>query len=211
LVKPGIPLRRVAVLAPEDQARADLYALQARLYAAAPDATLLANLGAAPPLDAASADSALAASWRSLIEASAAGNADAIAEEYQALFVGVGQSEVSLHGSAYVGATAGGSMLVQVRASLAQLNLARRVESTMYEDHLAAVFETMRLLIGGDGNPEAFAFDVQREFFVHNIEPWADRCCSAICNKDIAIYYSRAAQFTKDFLAVERDSLAIGS
>jgi TorA maturation chaperone TorD len=210
-MNPGVPMHRVAVLAPEDQARADLYALQARLYAAPPDAALLASLGTAPALDPADADSALAASWRSLTEASAAADATLVAEEYQGLFVGVGQSEVSLHGSAYVGATAHGSMLVQIRASLAQLNLARRAESTMYEDHLAALFETMRFLISGEGNPEAFAFDVQREFFVRNIEPWAARCCTAICNKDIAIYYARAAQFTKEFLAIERDSLAIGN
>ncbi len=37
-------------LEPEDQARADFYALLARLFAAAPDAALLAAIAAAAPL-----------------------------------------------------------------------------------------------------------------------------------------------------------------
>ena len=64
-----------ATLEPEDQARADFYALLARLYADAPDAPLLAAIAAA---DAARADdgesakaTALAAAWEALRAASA--------------------------------------------------------------------------------------------------------------------------------------------
>ena len=41
---------------------------------------------------------------------------------------------------------------------------------------MAAVFETMRVIITGrSAAPTAFAFDVQREFFRSNIEPWVAR------------------------------------
>jgi TorA maturation chaperone TorD len=202
-------------LAPEDQARADFYALLSRLFAQAPDAALLAAIGAAPPLEspegADDVSAALAVSWAALVSASADAEAQLVADEYQTLFVGVGQSEVSLHGSAYAKARNGGPLLVQVRASLNQLHLARQPGVAMFEDHIAAVFETMRVIIRGDGRADGFAFDVQREFFRSNIEPWAQACCNAIYNKAVAMYYGRVAQFCKDLMAIESDSFSIDS
>src|SRR5262249_25260843 len=90
-------------LAPEDRARAGHYALLARLYADAPDAALLsaiAKSGAAGPVE--TAEHPLARTWTMLGAASAAMDPAAAAEEYQELFVGVGQSAVSLHASAYL-------------------------------------------------------------------------------------------------------------
>ena len=45
------PLVFTPAIDPEDQARADFYALLSRLYAAAPDAPLLAAIAAADELD----------------------------------------------------------------------------------------------------------------------------------------------------------------
>ena len=59
----------------EDQARADFYALLARLYAAAPDAALLSSIAACDELSADAASEggrALADAWRKLIAASTA-------------------------------------------------------------------------------------------------------------------------------------------
>ena len=151
----------------------------------------------------------LARTWHGLIAASAVAEPEAVLAEYQDLFIGVGQSEASLHGSAYTKAAKGGPFLVQVRDSLTQLKLVRQPGVTVFEDHLAAVFETMRLLITGLGQPNAFAFDVQREFFLRNIDPWVGDCCNAICSKSLANYYLRVAQFTNSFMAVERDSFAM--
>ena len=125
---------------PEDQARADFYALLARLFRAAPDASLLAAIAAADDLQStpgAEHGDALAKAWRELVAASSVMEPDAATEEYQALFIGVGASEVSLHGSAYAKAADGGPLLVQVREALRRLDLARRPESVVIEDHLA--------------------------------------------------------------------------
>jgi TorA maturation chaperone TorD len=200
------------VIAPEDQARADFYALLSRLYASAPDAPLLAAIAAADELDITAGDGPaanLAQAWRALIAASAVMDSAAADAEYQEMFVGVGQSEVSLHGSAYAKAAKGGPLLVQVRDSLTQLKLVRQSGVSMFEDHLAALFETMRVLITGLGQPSAFAFDVQREFYKCNIDPWVTVCCNAISSKSLANYYLRVAQFTDSFMAVERDSFAM--
>lgn len=195
-----------------DQARADFYALLSRLYAAAPDASLLAAVASAGELVVASQDGPagdLARTWHTLIAASAVMDPEAAETEYQQLFVGVGQSEVSLHGSAYAKGPKGGPLLVQIRESLVQLKLMRQPGVAMFEDHLAAVFETMRVLITGLGQPNAFAFDVQREFFRCNVDPWVNVCCNAISAKALANYYARVAQFTDSFMALERDSFAM--
>ena len=206
---PAVALRpRVAA---EDEARANFYALLARLYAEAPDATLLRAIAAADELSVVAPDSAardLAQSWRMLIAASAAMDAEAAAVEYQDLFIGVGRSEVSLHGSGYV-SRAGGSALADLRAALAQLGLSKQEGSSLYEDHLAAVCETMRVLIGGAPGVEPCPFAQQREFFVGYVSSWVSACCDAIKVSPIANYYRRVAEFTQYFMAIERDSFAI--
>ncbi len=198
-------------IAPEDQARADFYALLARLYASAPDAALLSSIAACGELTA-DAESeggrALADAWRKLIAASTAMDPAAAADEYQTLFVGVGKSEVSAHGSAYA-KSPGSSPLIEVRSTLARLGLARQSGVSIYEDHLAAVCETMRVLITGAGEGEPFAFAQQREFFEAHVKPWVFDCCTAIQNSSIANYYRRVAEFTQLFMAIERDSFAI--
>jgi TorA maturation chaperone TorD len=201
----------ITAMAPEDQARADFYALLARLYAAAPDAALLASIAGCDQLagDAESeAGRALAVAWGKLLAASSAMDPAAAADEYQTLFVGVGKSEVSAHGSAYV-KSPGSSPLIEVRASLARLGLARQSGVNIYEDHLAAVCETMRVLITGAGQGEPFAFAEQRQFFESHVAPWVFDCCSAIQNSPVANYYRRVAEFTQLFMVIERDSFAI--
>ena len=201
-------------LAPEDRARADYYALLSRLYADAPDAALLhaiAQSGAATEpgeLQVGAAAEPFARAWARLGAASAAMDPAAAAEEYQELFIGVGQSAVSLHASAYLPAS-GRNALVEIRATLAQLGLGRLSGVSLYEDHLAAVCETMRVLIAGGPGVQPFTLDDQREFFGTHLGPWVFACCTAIKECTIANYYRRVAEFTDSFMAIERDSLAI--
>ena len=206
---PAIALRRQ--VAAEDEARANFYALLARLYADAPDAALLRAIAAADELPVVALGGAandLAQAWRMLIAASAAMDAEAAADEYQDLFTGVGKSEVSLFASGYVSRT-GGSVLADVRAALVQLGLGKQEGTSLYEDHLAAVCETMRVLIGGAPGVEPCPFEQQREFFAGYVSPWVSACCDAIEISPIANYYRRVAEFTQYFMAIERDSFAI--
>ncbi len=119
-------------LLPEDEARADFYALLGRLFADAPDARLLATIADAPPLTPAASTvggpdvaTALSRAWEDLRAASAAADLESVREEFQALFVGVGRSEVSLYASHYVGPQSG-RPLAEIRATLAEFGLARR-------------------------------------------------------------------------------------
>ena len=196
-------------IAPEDEARAQIYALLARLYAGGPDATLLAAIAKSPPWNA-DAASPLAAAWNALLLASVAMDADAAEQEYTEIFVGVGRSEVDLHASHWITEAASEKPLVAVRSDLARLGLARLAGSTLYEDHLAVLCETMRMLIAGDGVRAPSGISMQRAFFDRHIAPWVVKCCDAIIQCPLANYYLRVAKFTSLYMAVERDSLAIG-
>jgi len=79
----------------------------------------------------------------------------------------------------------------------------------MLEDHLSALFETMRLLVVGEGDRPPASLATQRAFFERHIAPWAFLCCSAIHQSSIANYYSRVAELTTQFMALDRDALAM--
>src|SRR5215813_12770066 len=93
--------REHSPIEPEDQARADFYALLARLFANAPSAILLRSIAEAGPLtpatgssENASAAARLAEAWNVLRSASESIDWRTASFEYDALFIGVGRSEV---------------------------------------------------------------------------------------------------------------------
>ncbi len=194
-------------LAPEDRSRSDLYALLARLYTDGPDKALLDAIAGAARMDTAGAE--VAQTWNRLVEASGAMDAEAAVQEYTDLFIGVGKSEVNLHASYWLSGFMMERPLAQLRGVLAGLGIARRSEVVMLEDHLAALCETMRLLIaGGDGRKPA-PIETQRSFFEPYIGSWVFGCCAAIGESPIANYYVCVAELTKAFMAVDRDALAM--
>jgi TorA maturation chaperone TorD len=203
-------------LHPEDQARADFYALLAALYAGGPDGALLQAIAQAPALGApafidrdASKAMELASAWERLRAASAAMAAEAAEHEYVDLFVGVGKCEVNLHGSHWLTGFMMDKPLAELRATLVGLGLARKPEATMVEDHVCALFETMRLLIAGGAGQTPADPATQRRFFEMHIAPWIERCAAAIRTQPIAHYYRRVAEFTECFIALERESLVM--
>jgi len=199
---------------PEDQARADFYALLARLFGGPPDAGLLRAIASAPPLapseSVAGGDelaAGLAAAWNALRSASASVDAEAASDEYQTLFIGVGRSEVSLYASHYVGPQSG-RPLAEIRAALAELGLGRRPAESEFEDHLALILETMRMLVAGDAERPPAEISEQRRFFDRYLMPWAAACCTAIDDSSVANYYRHVAQFLRCFVEVEEAAFA---
>src|SRR5437867_7098831 len=131
-------------LPPEEQARANFYALLARLFYAPPDAPLLKALAAE---DLAAEDETLAAAWRQLARAAGMADAEAVREEFDTAFVGTGKSPVTLYTSAYSIRYSNEAPLAELRGELAALGLARRAQAAEPEDHIAALCDTMRHLI----------------------------------------------------------------
>ena len=194
-------------LAPEDQARAEIYAVLARLFSQAPDAPMLAALGASdtwPEADGAP----VAAAWNRLVAASRAMDAEAAEQEYTDLFIGVGKAEVNPHASYWM-PQAMPRPLVAIRSQLAELGLARRDASALYEDHLGALLETMRILVAGADERRPADLATQKGFFERWIVPSAFPCCDAIIACTVANYYRQVAELAKLYLAIERDSFAM--
>src|SRR4051812_21354466 len=85
----------------EETARAEIYGLLTQLYYAAPSADLLAALRVAVT-DAPAQGAFLEEPWRELVGVARAMSDDAVREEYEALFGGVGKPELYLFGSHYL-------------------------------------------------------------------------------------------------------------
>ena len=194
---------------PEDQGRANFYALISRLFADAPDAALLKAIAESPPLATDDDGSSLAMTWSKLIAACSVMDVEAARDEYETLFIGVGKAPLNLHASHHLTGFMMEQPLADVRRSLATLGFARIEAQTIVEDHLASLCEVMRLLIVGAEGVEQTGLSTQRQFFDAHIAPWVEPCCAAISKSPLANFYSVVAQFTSSFLQVERDSFAI--
>ena len=136
-------------------------------------------------------------------------DAEAAAQEYTDLFVGVGKSDVNLHASHWESGFMMEKPLADLRGELDGLGLARKGAATMLEDHLAALCETMRIMIAGVGDRAPSSMMEQRNFFQKRLLPWIFDCCAAIEKSSLANYYRRVAEFTTLFMALERDSIAM--
>jgi TorA maturation chaperone TorD len=203
-----IPLRSIANLAPEDQARANLYALLARLFYAPPDAGLLAAIVAEEELAPEEADNALAGAWGELKRAAeaAAQRADleALADEYNTVFVGTGRAEATPYVSAYLARTTADMPLVDVRDFLAAHRIVRRAMVNEPEDHIALLCETMRYLIFHEGS-----LPTQRELFERFIWPAIDGLCNAIGDAEHADFYIRVARLARAYCEIEHTSFVM--
>jgi TorA maturation chaperone TorD len=83
------------MIAPEEQARANLYGLLARLFYAPPDAELLKGISVEK------LEGELAAPWSEVASAAAAADPNAVREEYESAFIGTGKAPVTLYTTAY--------------------------------------------------------------------------------------------------------------
>jgi len=212
----GAPVDMVPRIEPEDRMRADFYALFARLLFAAPDAELLQMMGSAPLIepeaDIETAATPLAIAWARLSAASRVMDVDAAADEYDALFGGIGRSEISLFAAYYAGPDApgaGANFLVDLRAALIELDVALQTGQNTPEDHFSALFETMRLLIHGNGELAPHDLETQSRFFRRFIAPCASDCCTAIAKCRLANFYKLVAECISTFVAIEKQSYEI--
>ena len=203
----NIPLHAMPpALAPEEQARADLYALIARLLLAAPDALLLSALAGADSLPSRQTDAPLDTAWEELILAASLMDAQAVQEEFGALFISVGTPAINPYASFYLSGFMMEKPLAALRADLVRLGLGRRPEVRESEDHLGALCEAMRLLIADTtGVAAAMRQPLQRqkEFFLTHIAPWYSRCLDDIRQAEGSNFYRPVADFAQAFFALE--------
>ena len=197
-MKPPVPTSSAL---DEETARAEVYGLLARLWYAAPDPELAAALRVAVT-EAPAQGAFLEEPWRALVGAARERSDAQLAEEYDALFGGVGKPEVYLFASHYLAGFLNEQPLVRLRAALAELGLARDEAMPETEDHVAYLCEVMRYLIAGDDVAVA-NLARQAEFFAAHLQPWVNAMCDAVAGHPRARFYATLAEFTRAFMSVE--------
>jgi TorA maturation chaperone TorD len=190
-------------LEPEDEARAAIYGLIARLFYAAPDQDVLGRILNARLFE--GGEGELASAWRELVAACRNAFPVVLENEHTELFVGTGKAEVTPYLTHYVIKYATDNPLVEVRAQLAQWGLGRRDNASEPEDHVSGACEAMRMAIAVQHRPE----EDQKVFFDRFLYPGAIPFCNAVSASSKAFFYARVARFARAFLEVEREAFAM--
>ncbi|MDB5965324.1 MAG: hypothetical protein JWQ72_1824 [Polaromonas sp.] len=196
-----MPTGPATSLLDEEMARAEVYGLLSALYYAPPTPGLLENLRVAVT-EAPAPGAVLESSWTDVVAAARLHSTAAIAEEYAALFGGVGKPEVYLFGSHYLSGFLNEKPLAALRQDLDELGLARDDAMPETEDHVAYVFEVMRYLIAGD-DAEFANLTRQQAFFRRHVLPWLPQMCEAVAAHPKAGFYGALARFAQAFIEVE--------
>jgi TorA maturation chaperone TorD len=185
----------------EETARSEIYGLIASVLYASPAIELIAQIRIAVT-DTPAAGAFLEEPWRQFVGVARSMTDQAIKDEYDVLFGGVGKPEVYLYGSHYLSGFLNEKPLARLRTELASLGLERSEAMSDTEDHLAYLCEVMRYLIAGEDVAVA-NLTRQREFFAAHIQPWANQMCDAIQTNTKANFYASLAELIRAFISVE--------
>jgi TorA maturation chaperone TorD len=188
----------VMTTAEEDRIRGNVYALLGNLLAGPPDANLLQLLQEISPES--DDDSVLATAWQMLAAAAARANLDALREEYDALFIGIARGEIVPYGSWYLTGFLMEQPLADLRGDLQALGIQRHPGVHEPEDHVAALCDTMALLINGEAPTP---LDDQYHFFARHLEPWVPRFFGDLQQAKSADFYRAVAQLGEQFIGIE--------
>jgi TorA maturation chaperone TorD len=184
-----------------DGARAREYALLATLLSRGPDSRLLSRLaelrGDASPIGTA---------HTALGEASRRVNEDEVAQEYFALFAGLGQSQLLPYSSHYLAGSLYGRPLARLREALQRLGVEKAPERSEPEDHAAFLCEIMAGLVGGDIAAPAGA---ERDFFEEHLLPWIERFFADLEAAESADFYASVGLLGRTFIGVEAQAFAL--
>jgi TorA maturation chaperone TorD len=182
----------------EEAARADMYGLLAMLFFKPPQAQLLEAIAGS----ASQGDSLLGEAWVNLADACEDMDESRIADEYHQLFIGVSKPDVMLYGSYYQSGFLMEKPLAELRADLSLLGLVRSENVEESEDHVASLFEIMRILILSSDPSEA-SLSKQKQFYSTHIRSWIALLCDAIEQHPQAGFYRNVANLTRQFTDIE--------
>ncbi len=185
-----------------DELRANTYALLGAMLARPPTRELLDLLGEIE----APRDNGLTLSpaWEVLRLAGERARVDAVEDEYQDLFIGLGRGELVPYGSWYLTGFMMDRPLALLRADLTALGVERRAGVHEPEDHAAALCETMSFIVS---SPEEISLDTQRAFFANHLASWMGTFFTDLQAAKSARFYRAVGQFGEQFIAFEKQYL----
>ena len=184
--------------------RANTYSLLGALLAAPPPQSLIDLLTRITPGEVGGGDE-MASAWEVLRLAGERATVASLDDEYHALFVGIGRGELVPYGSWYMTGFLMDQPLAVLRRDLAELGFERQEDIKEPEDHVAALLETMGLLIG-DSDASVI---VQRRFFQSHMGAWMKTFFLDLQKASTARFYRAVGQFGEQFIEFETKYLTM--
>jgi TorA maturation chaperone TorD len=184
-----------------DHARAQEYALLARLLARSPDALMIERLarlgGDATPLGLAHA---------ALGQAAARTSTEQVEREYVELFAGLGKNGLLPYASHYRTGALYDRPLALLRDDLQRLGIERTAGDSEPEDHAAVLMEIMAALAGGQvGAPPG----ADRDFFERHMAPWIGRFFADLARATSAEFYACVGALGAIFIEIETEAFTL--
>jgi TorA maturation chaperone TorD len=201
MLEPAAQESHLRIVDEIDGARAQEYALLATLLSHSPDSRLLSRLA-----DLRSDPSPIGVAHTALGEAARRVSEDDVAQEYVALFAGLGQGQLLPYSSHYLTGSLYGRPLARLRETLQRLGIEKAPERSEPEDHAAFFCEIMAGLVGGGIAAPAGA---DRDFFLEYLLPWIERFFVDLEGAEVADFYASVGLLGRTFIEVEMHAFAL--
>ena len=206
--KPGMLQNKSSLIDDDDQARADTYSILASLLSGTPGQDLidyLSHINAGDQQGDKQRPGDIALAWLEIKDAASTYDLNQLDDEYHELFIGLGRGQVIPYGSWHMTGFLMDKPLSDLRDDLARLGIAASQDTKDPEDHIAALCETMSILIT--------AYDVegyqQRRFYIRHIHPWADKFFKSLQTASSAKFYRSVGLLGQRFVELENQYLNI--
>ena len=189
----------------EDQARSGVYMTLANLFTDIPSQDLIESLCNINQPEPTTEIGAVGEAWQQLKQAADNSTPEALDDEYHALFIGVGRGEVIPYGSWHLTGFLMDKPLSELRDDMRELGFEADPELKEPEDHIAALCETMSILITSE-DVESFQ---QRRFYMRHIHPWAEKFFCELEQAKNAQFYRAVGVLGQRFIQLENEYLNI--
>jgi TorA maturation chaperone TorD len=186
-----------------DRARAQEYALLARLLRQAPDPALLKQIGQLQ-----GDETLLGTAHLALAEVARRANPVQVEREFFDLFVGIARGELLPYASYYLTGFLHERPLARLREDLARIGIARVEGVVEPEDHAAILCETMAGLASGR---LPAAEQASRTIFSKHMAPWIGRFFADLESADAAEFYRPVGTVGRIFVEIEAEAFTLPS
>lgn len=186
-----------------DAARAEIYLLLGALLAGPPDEgvlELLQEIDAGNP-----GDNPMAATWQAVQAAAIDTDLSQLGDEYFNLFIGLGRGELLPYASFYIHGFLMEKVLASLRNDLKALGFELQEGVSEPEDHVAALCETMGMIISESG----LSYEEQSDFFRTYLASWMMDFFADLREAESAVFYKAVAQLGQQFMGVESQYLSM--
>ena len=129
-----------------------------------------------------------------------------MAQEYFALFAGLGQGQLLPYSSHYLTGSLYGRPLARLRETLQRLGIEKAPERSEPEDHAAFLCEIMAGLVGGGISAPA---GTDRDFFEEYLLPWIERFFVDLEGAEAADFYVSVGLLGRTFIGVETHAFGL--